>query len=197
MKCENPPVSPLRNEMVIGPEPSPLGERKWAGGWSATGPPLKDQPPLRQASPARLGATGVRAARLRPIVGIRLDDGPDYLDDGHEKLCYADPPYTSFQCPAELPGRLDGPITFVHGTDRWVIARAHLPQIRKRTVLYRITGDLHDLTGVGLEAVAARQLGFVPTHGISAALEMARGLAGGAHRIGFLLSPPYFPVRVG
>jgi hypothetical protein len=26
---------------------------------------------------------------------------------------------------------------------------------------------------------------------------MARGLAGGAHRIGFLLSPPYFPIQVG
>jgi hypothetical protein len=47
------------------------------------------------------------------------------------------------------------------------------------------------------DAVAARQLGFVPTHGVSAALEMARGLAGGSHRIGFLLSPPYFPLRVG
>jgi hypothetical protein len=44
------------------------------------------------------------------------------------------------------------------------------------------------------DSTAARQLGFVPTHGLSAALEMARGLAGGAHRIGFLLSPPYFPV---
>jgi hypothetical protein len=47
------------------------------------------------------------------------------------------------------------------------------------------------------DAVAARQLGFVPTHGVSAALDMARGLAGGAHRIGYLLSPPSFPVRVG
>ncbi len=47
------------------------------------------------------------------------------------------------------------------------------------------------------DAVAARQLGFVPTHGVPAALEMARGLAGGSHRIGFMLSPPYFPVRVG
>lgn len=47
------------------------------------------------------------------------------------------------------------------------------------------------------DAVAARQLGFVPTHGITAALEMARGLAGGTARIGFLLSPPYFPLRVG
>ncbi len=45
------------------------------------------------------------------------------------------------------------------------------------------------------DAVAARQLGFVPTHGLPAALEMARALAGGSQRIGFLLSPPYFPVR--
>jgi hypothetical protein len=48
------------------------------------------------------------------------------------------------------------------------------------------------------DAAAARQLGFIPTHGIGAALEMARGRAGGdAPRIGFLLSPPYFPLRVG
>ncbi len=47
------------------------------------------------------------------------------------------------------------------------------------------------------DAVAARQLGFVPTHGVAAALEMARGLGGGKPRIGFLLSPPYFPLRVG
>jgi hypothetical protein len=53
------------------------------------------------------------------------------------------------------------------------------------------------LIGGCRDAVAARQLGFVPTHGVPAALEMALGLAGGAHRIGFLLSPPYFPIRVG
>ncbi len=48
------------------------------------------------------------------------------------------------------------------------------------------------------DAVAARQLGFVPTHGMSAALEMARGLSGGDElRLGILLSPPYFPLRVG
>jgi hypothetical protein len=47
------------------------------------------------------------------------------------------------------------------------------------------------------DAAAARQLGFVPTHGISAALTMARGLGGDGHRAGFLLSPPYFPIRVG
>ena len=45
------------------------------------------------------------------------------------------------------------------------------------------------------DAPAARQLGFVPVHGVGAALGMARG--SGAERIGFLLSPPYFPLLVG
>jgi hypothetical protein len=45
------------------------------------------------------------------------------------------------------------------------------------------------------DAGAVRQLGFVPVHGVGAALELARGQ--GHERIGFLLSPPYFPVRVG
>jgi lactate racemase-like protein len=47
------------------------------------------------------------------------------------------------------------------------------------------------------DAVAARQLGFVPAHGLGAALEMATGRAGGPARVGFLLAPPYFPLRVG
>ena len=41
---------------------------------------------------------------------------------------------------------------------------------------------------------AARALGFVPMHGIGPALQMAQ--ARGAARIGFLLSPPYFPLVV-
>jgi hypothetical protein len=47
------------------------------------------------------------------------------------------------------------------------------------------------------DSVAARQLGLVPTHGLNAALEMARGRAGGTPRIGVLLAPPYFPIRLG
>jgi Lactate racemase N-terminal domain len=47
------------------------------------------------------------------------------------------------------------------------------------------------------DAAAARQLGFVPAHGLAPALAMARGRAGEQARIGFLLSPPYFPLRVG
>jgi len=46
------------------------------------------------------------------------------------------------------------------------------------------------------DATAARQLGFVPTHGIGPALAMAHGRAAGPPRIGYLLSPPYFPLRV-
>jgi hypothetical protein len=47
------------------------------------------------------------------------------------------------------------------------------------------------------DATAARLLGFVPTHGIGAALAMARGRSPEGARTGFLLSPPYFPLRVG
>jgi hypothetical protein len=47
------------------------------------------------------------------------------------------------------------------------------------------------------DSVAARQLGLVPAHGLGAALEMARSRAGDAGRVGVLLAPPYFPIRVG
>jgi hypothetical protein len=43
---------------------------------------------------------------------------------------------------------------------------------------------------------AARQLGFVPTHGLGPAFTMVRGWAERPPRVGFLLSPPYFPLRV-
>jgi hypothetical protein len=49
------------------------------------------------------------------------------------------------------------------------------------------------VAGAG-DAATVRQLGFVPAHGVAAALDMARGQ--GHERIGFLLSPPYFPIRV-
>jgi hypothetical protein len=46
------------------------------------------------------------------------------------------------------------------------------------------------------DAAAVRQLGFVPIGGIGAALQMARGQRGPDARIGFLLAPPYCPLRV-
>lgn len=45
------------------------------------------------------------------------------------------------------------------------------------------------------DATAVRQLGFVPVHGVGAALELVRRQ--GLDRVGFLLSPPYAPLRVG
>ena len=45
------------------------------------------------------------------------------------------------------------------------------------------------------DAHSARQLGFVPAHGVQAALAMARQRTDRPARIGFLLSPPYFPLR--
>jgi hypothetical protein len=45
------------------------------------------------------------------------------------------------------------------------------------------------------DAVAARQLGFVPAHGIGQALELATGHAGEDARIGFMLGPPYAALR--
>jgi hypothetical protein len=47
------------------------------------------------------------------------------------------------------------------------------------------------------DAAAVRQLGFVPIGSIGSALQMARGHRGADARIGFLLAPPYFPLRVG
>jgi len=47
------------------------------------------------------------------------------------------------------------------------------------------------------DAAAARALGFVPSHSIASALEMAHGLAGGRARVGVLLAPPYAPLLVG
>jgi hypothetical protein len=47
------------------------------------------------------------------------------------------------------------------------------------------------------DAAAARTLGFVPSHSIASALEMAHGVAGGRARVGVLLAPPYAPLLVG
>ena len=46
------------------------------------------------------------------------------------------------------------------------------------------------------DSVAARQLGFVPTQSLGAALAMAQGRLGRPPRVGFLLTPPFFPLRV-
>src|SRR5262249_19629982 len=62
------------------------------------------------------------------------------------KVCWAKKPYDSFACPQELNGvRLDGPVAFHWKNRLFVIARKHLagPEVRKRTALYEITGNLN------------------------------------------------------
>ncbi len=46
------------------------------------------------------------------------------------------------------------------------------------------------------DAVAARTLGFVPSHNVDTALQMAQGVAGGGS-VGVLVAPPYPPLVVG
>jgi hypothetical protein len=61
------------------------------------------------------------------------------------KVCWADPPYTTFSCPQEFTGsRLDGPLSFFHGGRLFVVARKHFigPLMQKRTSLFEITGNL-------------------------------------------------------
>ena len=62
----------------------------------------------------------------------------------------------------------------------------------------RATRPAHRLGAVLIagcrDAQSARQLGFVPVHGLGAALDMARGR--GAQRFGYLVAPPYFPLVV-
>ena len=47
------------------------------------------------------------------------------------------------------------------------------------------------------DGTAARHLGFIPIGSIGAACQMALGQHGPDARIGFLLAPPYFPLKVG
>jgi len=45
------------------------------------------------------------------------------------------------------------------------------------------------------DSSAARQLGFIPTHGVGHALELAAGSVGENARVGFMLGPPYAALR--
>jgi hypothetical protein len=59
----------------------------------------------------------------------------------------------------------------------------------------RLAGRM--LAGGCRDAVAARRLGFIPSHSARAAIEMALGTAGADARVGVLLAPPYPPLVVG
>jgi hypothetical protein len=46
------------------------------------------------------------------------------------------------------------------------------------------------------DALVVRQFGFVPARNLAAALAMARARSGAEPRVGYLVAPPYFPIRL-
>jgi hypothetical protein len=85
----------------------------------------------------------------RMLALVRMDGTDDELLGNigrlRTKVCWAMPPYDSFDCPQELTGvRLDGPVAFWHGDRLFVIARKHFIETadRKRTALYELGGTL-------------------------------------------------------
>jgi len=102
----------------------------------------------------------------RLLALVRMDGTADELLGSagrlRTKVCWADPPYASFDCPQELLGvRLDGPVSFFWQGRLFVIARKHLSTgDRKRTALYEITGDF-----AGNSGIAVREWGELPSAG--------------------------------
>ncbi|HEY4243811.1 MAG TPA: sialidase family protein [Kofleriaceae bacterium] len=80
---------------------------------------------------------------------VRMDGTDDELLGNvgrlRTKVCWADPPFATWDCNHELDGvRLDGPVAFWHDERLFVVARKHFiePQDRKRTSVYELGGDL-------------------------------------------------------
>jgi hypothetical protein len=101
---------------------------------------------------------------------VRTDgdaNAPAYLDPsngtGKTKVCWSSPPFTKFDCPQYLQGqRLDGPVSFQWKGRLFVIARSHLPEVKKRTNLFELTGDFDG------GPLAIKDWGAVPSAGDTA-----------------------------
>jgi len=97
---------------------------------------------------------------------VRMDGTDDELLGNlgrlRTKICWADAPYDKFDCPDEIMDqRLDGPLSFFHDGRLFVVARKHIgADMRKRTSLFEITGDL-DNGG----ALAIQEWGELPSAG--------------------------------
>lgn len=97
-------------------------------------------------TPLETELTFMPSGRLLALV--RMDGTNQELlgDQGRlrTKICWAMPPYASFDCPAEFDGqRFDGPLSFFWNGRLFVIARKHLQETgKKRTALFEITGNL-------------------------------------------------------
>ncbi len=97
-------------------------------------------------TPLETELTFMPSGRLLALV--RMDGTEQELlgDQGRlrTKVCWATAPYSKFECPQELTGqRLDGPVSFFHGSRLFVVARKHLQGTgKKRTALFELTGNL-------------------------------------------------------
>lgn len=99
---------------------------------------------IAEDTPLETELTFMPSGKLLALV--RMDGTDEELlgDMGRlrTKVCWSDPPYASFDCPATLDGqRLDGPLTFFHDGRLFAVARKHIADQRKRTALFEITGD--------------------------------------------------------
>ncbi len=82
------------------------------------------------------------------LMAIVRTDGNDQdllggvTTDLRTHICWAQPPYTSFDCPGAIAEqRLDGPLAFFWQQRLFVVARKHLgTDLRKRTALYELPG---------------------------------------------------------
>jgi hypothetical protein len=82
---------------------------------------------------------------LLALVRTDGDDADLPGNDGNQRthLCWAAPPYTSFDCPQTILGeRLDGPVAFFWQGRLFVVARRHVDtdgvHMRKRTALFEL-----------------------------------------------------------
>jgi hypothetical protein len=107
------------------------------------------------------------------LLALVRTDGDDkkaeYLDPTAEgakqetQVCWSSPPYDKFDCPQALKGaRLDGPVSFFWKGRLFVVARKHLPYIKKRTALFELTGDFDGGT------LALKEWGELPSAGDTA-----------------------------
>jgi hypothetical protein len=96
------------------------------------------------------------------LLGLVRTDGADADLNGndgnqHTQVCWARPPFTSFDCPQTiLTERLDGPVAFFWQSRLFVIARRHVDtngvRNRKRTALFELSPGLPLSLDGGAEA---------------------------------------------
>ena len=109
----------------------------------------------------------------RMLALVRMDGTDDELYGNRGRLrtksCWADPPFTKWDCPGEITGqRFDGPLSFQWKGRLFVLARRHLqPTNKKRTSLFEVTGDLEK------GPLDAKFLGDFPSGGDTAYSGMA------------------------